>query len=203
MSVSQDSGEPIVLRFLDVSRAHPHVPIKRLVYIELPAEAMAPPGMCGRLNGLLYGCRDAPQGFEFFVCEILVTEGGFTVGRFSSCIFWHAERRIRVWVHGDDFIISATRANSLWVLQLLRRRLIVKDRGVLGPLSTDLKEIRCMQRTIRWVDAAGSAPERIEYEADSRHAQLLVRELGLSNTSRGAPKPSVKTQLSILDGEPS
>ena len=36
MSVSSDCGEHIVLRFLDVSRAHPHVPIKRLVYIELP-----------------------------------------------------------------------------------------------------------------------------------------------------------------------
>ena len=148
MSVGSDGGEPVVLRFLDVSRAHPHVPIKRLVYIELPLEANAPLGMCGRLNGLLYGCRDASQGFEFFVCEILVTEGGFMVGRFYSCIYWHAERRIRVWVHGDDFIISATRANSLWVLQLLRRRLVVKDRGVFGTLPTDMKEIRCMQRTI-------------------------------------------------------
>ena len=90
------------LRFLDASRAHFHSPALRKIYINLPAED-SEEGMCGRLNKMLYGTRDASMAWEMFFTKILVEDMGFTQGLYSPCLFYHAERQIELWVHGDDF----------------------------------------------------------------------------------------------------
>ena len=53
----------------------------------------------------MYGTRDAVANFQDEVNLFLKTLG-FTVGRYSTCTFWHAERDVKTIVHGDDFASS-------------------------------------------------------------------------------------------------
>jgi len=202
MSLPAIDGEALSIRVLDISRAHPHVPIQREVYIRLPVEAGAEPGECGLLSKLLYGCRDAPQGFELFVRDILVGSGGFEQGLSSPCLYAHIGRSVRVLVHGDDFLVLGTRFHTDWTRALLAKFLIVKDRGILGPLASDMKEITILNRLVRWVAGSDYQADTIEYEADPRHVRLLLREASLTSTSKGVATPSVKMKVHILEGAP-
>ena len=55
----------------------------------------------------------------------------------------------------------------------------------LGPASVDDKEIRVLNRVVRWTD------EGIEYEADPRHAEQIVRDLDLLG-SKPVTAPGLK-----------
>ena len=70
----------------------------------------------------------------------------------------------------------------------------VTSRGRLGPADGDDKSIRILNRVIQWTDSG------IEYEADQRHAELIVQQLGLNPTSKPANVPSV--QCTKSDEEP-
>jgi hypothetical protein len=63
----------------------------------------------------------------------------------------------------------------------LSQALIVKVRAALGPdmAQGDVQGVSCLNRVIRGV--TGSGPEAIEYEADSRHAELSRAQLGLAD----------------------
>ena len=66
-----DPDNDIVIGFLDISRAHPHVEMKRELYTELPPEHPEySKGKVGRLRRHLYGVRDAGQNFELKVQEV-------------------------------------------------------------------------------------------------------------------------------------
>ena len=66
-----DPDNDIVIGFLDISRAHPHVEMKRELYTELPPEHLEySRRKVGRLCRHLYGVRDAGQNFELKVKEV-------------------------------------------------------------------------------------------------------------------------------------
>ena len=54
-------GEDLVILSIDISRAHPHVEMKRELYTELPREHPDHDSKVGLLNVHLYGVRDAEQ----------------------------------------------------------------------------------------------------------------------------------------------
>jgi hypothetical protein len=131
--MSQPKEKKHVLRFLDISRAHPHCRIRRLVYIKLPEEdpRSADPMLCGRLNMALYGTRDAGQNFEFEVTEV-VTGAGCEQGISSPCVYKVKERELYFFHHGDDFFAGGPEEESQWLVKVLEKKFIVKDRGILG-----------------------------------------------------------------------
>ena len=47
--------------------------------------------MCGKLNYSMYGTRDAGQCFDAHV-EACMTKLGFTIGVFSTCVYYCAEK---------------------------------------------------------------------------------------------------------------
>ena len=58
-------GKAMKLMMVDVRKAHLNAKCNRDdVYVALPEEAKAGPGMCGRLLSWLYGRRGAAQGWE-------------------------------------------------------------------------------------------------------------------------------------------
>jgi hypothetical protein len=63
----------------------------------------------------------------------------------------------------------------------------VKFRGRLGPTDQDDKEIRILNRIITWTE------EGILYEADQRHAEIIIREMNLKSDSKTAVTPFEKT----------
>eukprot|EP00971_Amphidinium_carterae_P234834 4659830-Amphidinium_carterae.1 len=65
-------------------------------------------------------------------------------------------------------------------------KLELKVRGRLGPEADDSKEMRALNRIIRW--RCDCNPERLEYEADPRHAEVAIKSLSLEDaTSRVSP----------------
>jgi hypothetical protein len=204
LSLAMTTGsvtEQLVIRFLDISRAHPHCPVRRSVYVWLPPEAGLPHGMCAKLQMTMYGLRDAGQNFEFKVAEVML-ELGYKQGVYNPCIYSHPTKKVKIVVHGDDFVVLGTRGATADFARALGQHLIVKDRGCLGPdrAKGDLQDIRILNRLVRWVPAHGATAERIEWEADPRHAELLWKAFGLKVGSKGVTTPGVKSACSTLEG---
>ena len=99
----QNRRRGMKLDFIDIRRAFFHAKANRPVYVQLPNEE-SQEGMCGRLNKAMYGTRDAAQNWEMAYAEFM-EDIGFVRGILSPCVFYHAERELRVVVHGDDFTI--------------------------------------------------------------------------------------------------
>ena len=194
---TNDPDNDIVLTFLDISRAHPHCPVKRHVYVELPKEhpASSNPTSCALLLRTLYGCRDAGSNFELFVYDIC-RNGGCLRGETNPCVYRHAEKQCKFFHHGDDFVILGPRKNNSWVKALLSEHLEVKDRGSLGPGENDLREIDILHRTIVWHLPSSSEGERITYCADPRHAEILRTQCGLNAPrTKGVVTPGEKVPV--------
>ena len=89
--------------------------------------------------------------------------------------YFATTRRISL-VHGDDFITLADDEGQDYFKARLKKWYQYKMRRRLGPKSTDSRECRVLNRYILWPE--GQEPE---YEADPRHGEAIVKELGLEN----------------------
>ena len=90
---------------IDAKKAHLNSPCDEEVYVELPIEAGAKPGQCGKLNFWLYGFRKAASAWEDFCAKVL-EDMGFVRGMGCPVIFRHASKETVVVVHGDDFVVG-------------------------------------------------------------------------------------------------
>ena len=67
------------------------------------------------------------------------------------------------------------------------------------PQFPDLCKVKFLHRVIRWVvPPFGKAPERIDIEADPRHAELFIRNSGLQTNSKGVDTPKLSQQNSTF-----
>ena len=64
----------------------------------------------------------------------------------------------------------------------------VKFRGRIGPDEGDDKFIRILNRVVEWT------PGGIEYEADQRHAEIIVKKLGLEEGAKGVSTPGCRKE---------
>ena len=108
-------------------------------------------------------------------------------------MFYHPKRCISTVVHGDDFTSLAVESDLLWLRDSLKKVFLIKDRGILGPESHDLKEIRLLNRIIAW------EPEGIRYEADQRHSEILVSEFEL-DSAKGVDTPGT-VENKLIEGQ--
>ncbi len=107
--------------------------------------------MVGELNFSMYGTRDAAQNWEREY-EDAFRSLGFTQGKSTPCVFYHAERDIRTAVHGDDFTSLAEDSQLQWLAQELSKRYELKVRATLGPDPSDDKSVRILNRIVTWSD---------------------------------------------------
>merc|ERR1711911_187427 len=114
-------------------------------------------------------------------------------GMATPCAFYMKERNLRVVVHGDDFTVLGHELDLDWFRRKISERYEVKFRGRIGPESTDEKCIRILNRVVQWTD------EGIEYEADQRHAEIIVKALGLGEESKGVVTPGHKREAKPED----
>ena len=140
--------------------------------------------MCGRLIKALYGTRDAAQNWEFEYSDFLV-ENGFTKAVSNPCMFHHKLRDIRIVVHGDDFTVLASCSQLDWFRACISGKFEVKFRGRLGPGQDEDRSIRILNRVLEWTD------EGLKYEADQRHAEIIIKQLGLRQDSKAVSSPSI------------
>ena len=104
-----------------------------------------------------------------------------------------AERSLRVVVHGDDFTVLGQEADLDWFRRKISEKYEVKFRGRIGPGNNDDKSIRILNRVVTWTE------EGIEYEADQRHAEIIVKSLGMQSDSKGVATPANKREWTPED----
>ena len=124
---------------------------------------------------------------------------GFVRGQYNPCLYYHRQRNLRTFLHGDDFATVGTRQEVTWLKAALEKRFEIKTQCV-GPSATAVatespagtstrpaptttngeamqegSEGRLLNRVLR------CTPSGWEVEADQRHADMIVQELDLSN----------------------
>ena len=172
---TQQGNKPHRILSVDVKRAYFYAPARRPIFIELLAEDRLPgdEGKVAQLNLSLYGTRDAAQNWTKEYTHLLQS-AGFTVGKASSCNLYHESRGMALTVRGDDFTVSGPEEDLNWRGAFLAAKWDVKV-IILGPEGHQAQEMKVLNRSIRWT-AMG-----IEYEADPRHRQVILKELGLQD----------------------
>ena len=160
----------------DVSRAFFEADARRKVCVELAPEDRTEKDvemdMVGLLNKSMYGTRDAAINWQEEVAKSMKA-WGFRRGRYNPCVYVHAEMDIKVIVHGDDFVAVADEIALTWLSNKLKERFEIKA-SVVGHGKGKLSEARILNRTIR------ITPQGWEYEADQRHAELVIAALNLT-----------------------
>ena len=167
----------------DVRRAYFYAKIERDLFIELPAEDPEfGSGKIGKLRLCLYGTRDAAKGWQETLSAHLVGIG-FTRGVGHPSVFHHEKMGIKTLVHGDDYVSSGSSASMAWMEKELSKAYEIKTQRLgLGP---DLQqEGKVLNRILRATEAGW------EVEADPRHAELVIEQLGL-NSEKAAATPGV------------
>ena len=99
---------------------------------------------------------------------------------------------LRWLVHGDDFITLGASEALSEVERAMSDHYTKKVRAVLGAGRDDAKEVRILNRYVRWNSDGGR--NWIEYEPDPRDAELIVKSLNLES-AKGVTNPSVKKKL--------
>ena len=168
-----------VVMLNDVARAFFEAPMKRLVCVELPREACVEdaPGEdnVGLLQLTLYGTRDAAANFQEEV-RLFMAREGFTQSRYSPQVYWNQSRGLKTLVHGDDFVTVGARHDIHWLSKRLAQRFEIKTH-IVGTGDGEIKEHRILGRIIR------ATSDGWEYEADPRHAELLVMAMRLEGAN--------------------
>ena len=136
MAASGNGGEVIMVN--DVSRAFFHARACRDVYVQLAKEDQqeGDERRCGRLNFSMYGTRDAAQNWAKEYAEMLKSIG-FKQGDASPCVFFHEARKIRTFVHGDDYVSIALPKQLTWLREQLEKKYQIKPSGLVQDLNTN------------------------------------------------------------------
>ena len=165
--------DELVTAFFDISRVHFHSPICRKKAIRMQSDPSCPSGVA-MLNRAMYGTKDAAQCFDLY-CERTNEKLDYNIGVFNQFLYKHPVKDSSVPRHGDDFATFATRTQIAEFKEELSKLILVNHIATLGPRPQllDSCEVRFLNRVIRWiVPPCAKAPERIEIEADPRHAEL-------------------------------
>ena len=188
-------AEVVVIMLIDVRRAHFYSKARREIHVELPSEAGVDKSKVGRLIQMMYGCRDAGVCWEFTIAELLINGLGFMQGRSSPCIYFHRVRKLRVWVHGDDFVPMGSISDVRWFESELRKAWTITNRGILGPPGYHdcVQSLRILGRIVEWT------AEGITWEADPRHAELIWQAYNVSG--RNITTPGVKDKHEDVEEE--
>ena len=171
----QGRRHPHRIMSVDVKRAYFYAPATRPIYIRIPKEDWedGDEERVGMLHLSLYGTRDAALNWSKTYTGFLVANG-FVPGRCSPCNFHHPQRDIAMTVHGDDFTCSGSEQDLWWLEGQFKAKFEVKCE-VLGPRpGAQSQEIRVLNRVLTWTDAG------LCYEPDQRHAEIVIRDLGLT-----------------------
>ena len=158
----------------DVRRAYFYAKIQRDVFIELPVEDPEyGSGKVGKLKLCLYGTRDAAKGWQETLSAHLESVG-FTRGVGHPSVFHHHKRGIKTLVHGDDYVSSGKSADLEWMESELSKAYEIKTQRI-GRGAKLVAEGKVLNRVLRATKSGW------EIEADPRHAELVVEQLGLQN----------------------
>ena len=183
----QNGKHPHRIMALDVARAYFYAPASRPVFIQIPAEDRldSDAGKMAQLNLSLYGTRDAAKNWTGTYTTFL-NEIGFKTGEGCACNFTRCTRQLSLTVHRDDFTASACGVDLTWLEASFKKKFECKVQ-ILGPGRNQLREVRILNRVVGW------SKDGLFYEADQRHAEIVIRDLGLEN-AKAAPTAGTREE---------
>ena len=187
---NQRKSQPYRILSIDIKRAYFYAPAERPVYIEIPVEDYEPgdEGMVGKLMLSLYGTRDAAQNWAKEYTSYL-EDIGFTTGAASPCNFVNEAMEVMVTVHGDDFTATGPQHGLEWFESKMSGKYEIKSE-YLGPEAGQNKELRILNRVLRWADRG------IEYEPDQRHSEIIIKAMQMEN-AKPVNTPSVNEDKQV------
>ena len=184
------------LMFIDVRKAHLNgvADDQEWVFVELPPEFHVY-GRFSRIRRWLYGMRMAAISWEKNYAEKLAAVG-FKGSRAAPMTFYNLATKVRLVVHGDDFIFSGTQVELEKIRGLFKKWYDVKDTGIMESGTKDIKEVVISGRTLKFTEMG------LVYTADSKDRDAILEELGLELESKslgcpalGADKPGDENEL--------
>ncbi|CAK0882720.1 unnamed protein product, partial [Prorocentrum cordatum] len=184
-------GQPLGMRFFDVSRAHFYGKAERPVYIELPEQEQD--GIhCGLLKKSMYGTQDASAICQWDYTGVLESDG-HVAGKANPALFYNSRDDCRSLVHGDDFCALGGVAALDQIEKALRSKCDLKVTGNLKLGTGEEQEVIFLNRVLRVAGSPGD--ERFEIEADPRRAEMIAKELGLGGSSaKSLDTPGLKKE---------
>ena len=182
---------------LDISRAYFNAvkDADDVTFVELPPEDPDAGPMVAKLQRHMYGTRGAADGWQEEYSTKLVSLG-FAQGRSSPCLFVHSERQLYCSVHGDDFTTTGGKRSLDWFEQEMSKFYELTIGPRLGPGLHDAKECSILNRIVRWTEDA------VEYEADPRQVEKLIRECGLEGANSVATPGMKDTAAQVASDTP-
>ena len=217
MSLKPVDGEPIVMQFLDISKAYPHCSVLRdNVYVRLPKEFGISAGMCALLVMCLYGLWDAPKAFEFRLREAFVA-AGYTPGEYSACCYclkklgvtYVAYSVIGGWPLTAPGASSIFGHNTYYSLLIIHCSLVTTRYSLLAThyslLTADYSPhqsptTHCLGN--RQVSAAASNLEQVAAELARSKAQVMIRwvlQQGLPLVLAAHSQKHLATDMKVFD----
>eukprot|EP00971_Amphidinium_carterae_P348030 6490283-Amphidinium_carterae.1 len=95
-------------------------------------------------------------------------------GETTPCVFYVPGLDVSAVLHGDDILADGEQPSLLRFVEQLRQHFEVEVKATLGPEDKDDKEVLLLNRIVRW-----NPDNTISWEADPRHYEILIAELGL------------------------
>ena len=92
-------------------------------------------------------------------------------------------------VHGDDFTCSGKKAELTKLAKRMAEWWEIKMRGIMGSAAGEVKQMTILGRTVRWTE------DGIEYEADGKHREELIKEAGLTEDSNAVGSAAVRPKV--------
>lgn len=178
-------GRTLVLALYDISRAHFYGRAQRKVYVTLPP-GDEQEGYCAILLKTMYGTQDASHVWQQDYTDHLKT-AKFEQGKAWTSTFYHPEKDIKLLVHGDDFLVLSDKEGQDYMREVLGKKYEYRCDGTIGENSGD--HLTILNRIVTYKDGT------VTYEADPRHAEMIIRQLNLQN-AKGVATPSEKKKLS-------
>ena len=147
-----------VIMVNDVRRAFFYAKALRPIWVELPEEDYDTEDEendnVGLLEMSLYGTRDAARNWSNTV-EQHLKKIGFEQGKASGNIYHHKGRGLATLVHGDDYVTVGSEEGARWLKKELEKVFEIKT-SVVGKRQGLLKEVRVLNRIIRWTHEGGN-----------------------------------------------
>ncbi len=121
--------------------------------------------------------------WEMEYTEMMV-EAGFKQGSYSACVFYREEKNDGVVARGGDFTTLGPKSLD-WFREVVQQRMEVQFKG--RPERSKPGAVRILSR-IATVTGNG-----LEHESGQRHAEILMRHMGIDEGSQGVATPGVST----------
>lgn len=189
---SRVKNEDLQISFVDVKKAYFYGVPERTLYVRFPPELGLGKQMVGKLIRCMYGTRDAGAIWENCYSNCL-TKMGFVQGASSPCCFVHHEWGVSVVVHGDDFTAVGSPEALDKYEKGMQQTFECKLKGRLGVRPDDCKEMRVLNRIVRVCD------DGLRYEADPRHAEMLIKAFNLNDGGKSVVTPGLKCDTTDVD----